>query len=190
MTIFLKILGISLLAVGFLIGCSPEETGEQDDTEQEVENTEDVQDDQENDEENNQEKEQQGNNVAQAGEPLDINGVKVTVSEAQLFEGEINQFEPLEEDHAVFFDVTIDNTTDEQVFISDMDFKLYGVDEFELGRALPSDEMALSAEVNAGKKARGKLFFDVPQQDGNWEIHYEDIASFGGDPAIWEMSAK
>ncbi|WP_162939076.1 DUF4352 domain-containing protein [Paenibacillus lautus] len=127
---------------------------------------------------------------AKAGETLNINGVKITVVDIAKFDGRMNQFEPLKEDHPVKINVIIENTNKDSVFVDSMEFKLYDTDGFELSSALPGDEEKLSADLPGGKKAKGAIFFDVPVQEGTWELHYEALASFGGDPAIWELEAK
>lgn len=127
---------------------------------------------------------------AKVGETLNIDGVKVTVVSIEKFDGRINQFEPLQEDHAIKINVIAENTTKESVFIDAVEFKLFDIEGFELERTIPGDEESLSAELPAGKKAKGALFFDVPKQEGVWELHYEGLFSFEGDSAIWELDAK
>jgi hypothetical protein len=129
--------------------------------------------------------------VAKVGETLDVNGVKITITGIEAYTGEINQFQPLKQDHAVKVNVIVENDTKAQVFVDSNEFKLFDKDGFELSSALPSDDMALSSEIPGGKKIQGAVYFDVPKQDGAaWEIQYESMASFDGEAAKWEVPAK
>ncbi|CAM3629975.1 DUF4352 domain-containing protein [Marinicrinis lubricantis] len=132
---------------------------------------------------------EEGAGNAQVGDTLNVDGAKITITGIEKFTGTINEFSPLEQDHAVKIDVIVENTNEEQFFVDALEFKLYDADGFEVQHALPSDEMELSGEIPAGKKIQGSLFFDVPAQEGTWELHYESLGSFGGDPAIWDMPA-
>jgi len=129
--------------------------------------------------------------IAKLGETLDVDGVKITVTMIEAYAGVINQFSPLKQDHAVKISVIVENDTKSQVFVDSNEFKLYDKDGFEVNSALPSDDMALSGEIPGGKKVQGAVYFDVPKQDGaTWEIQYESMASFDGEPAKWELPAK
>ncbi len=128
--------------------------------------------------------------AAQVGDTLTVEGVNITITGVERFEGRINQFEPLQEDHAIAIDVEVENTTDENYFIDSMEFTLYDPEGFELNNALPGDEEALSADLPAGKKARGRLFFDIPATEGTYELHYESMASWDGSQAVWEIPYK
>lgn len=129
--------------------------------------------------------------VSQVGDTLNVDGVKITVTGIEKFEGEINEFEPITEDHAVKVEVIAENTNKESYFIDALEFTLYDTEGFETTHALSNgDEMELSSDLAGGKKVKGFLLFDVPKQDGTWELHYESMASFDGDAAIWEVPAK
>ncbi|NMO98120.1 DUF4352 domain-containing protein [Paenibacillus lemnae] len=128
--------------------------------------------------------------AAKTGDTLNVDGVKITVVDINTFEGRINEYDPLQEDHAVKINVIVDNTTAESAFVDAMNFKLFDKDGFELNAALPGDEEALSSDIPAGKKTKGALYFDVPQQEGTWELHYESMMSIDGQPAVWEVEPK
>lgn len=83
----------------------------------------------------------------------------------------------------------MENTTKENQFVSDFGFKFYDADGFELTTALPSDVMLISAEIPAGKKVKGILVYDVPTQDGTWELHYTGMLGMTDD-AIWDIPAQ
>lgn len=134
-------------------------------------------------------KEEKKQEPAKIGDTLKVDGMKITLVSASVYKGEINQFEPLKNDHAIEVKVIVENTTKEKKFIDAMEFTMYDVDGFELTNAL-TEELPLSAEIPGGKKVKGSLFFDVPKQKGTWEIHYEDMTSINGEPAIWELKAK
>ena len=128
--------------------------------------------------------------VAQVGDTLDVNGVKITVTGIEPYTGQINQFEPLTQDHAVKIGLIIENTTSETIMPISNEFKLYDVDDFELTDALPSSDPRLMNEIAGGKKIQAALYYDVPVQEGTWELIYEPMMSLGGDTAVWEVPAK
>ncbi|QST02396.1 DUF4352 domain-containing protein (plasmid) [Pontibacillus sp. ALD_SL1] len=195
------ILGFLLiLTIGVLAACS-EQSVENDEASDEVqkEMDEDKQQEEENAEadaetersdESSKEEVSEEPSMAKVGDTLNVDGVKITVTDVSVFEGEINQYEPLTEDHAIEVKVIVENTNKESVFVDSSEFTLYGTEGFEQGTALPSDPMALSNDIAGGKKVKGSLFYDVPKQDGMMELHYQSMASMGGDPAIWEFQAK
>ncbi|WP_243557985.1 DUF4352 domain-containing protein [Priestia megaterium] len=180
---FLKALGISVLAVGVLGACS-EQSVEKSETSDEVKQK------MSDDSSSAKEKPEQKDTKAQVGETLDIDGIKITITGIEPFTGEINEYEPLKQDHAVKVGVIVENTTKESYFVDNTEFKLYDKDGFELTDALPSNEDGISSDIPAGKKVQGSLFFDVPAQSGTWEVHYESMASIDGESAIWEVPAK
>jgi hypothetical protein len=186
---FVKVLGLMVLAIGVLSACS-EQTVEKGKTSDAVQQKMD-ESKAEPAEKQAPQKEAPKEIIAKLGETLDVGGVKITVTSIEPFAGEINQFQPLKQNHAVMIGVIVENDTTEQVFVDSSEFKLYDKDGFEVSSALPSDEMALSGEIPGGKKVQGAIYFDVPKQDGAaWEIQYESIASFDGEPAKWEIPAK
>ncbi|GAA0327843.1 hypothetical protein GCM10008967_17920 [Bacillus carboniphilus] len=124
------------------------------------------------------------------GDTLTIEGVKITLDSVEVYEGEINQFQPLTQDHAIVANITVENTNKESYYIDSMEFTLYDAEGFELTQALPSDDMGISTELPGGKKARGTVYFDVPAQEGDWELQYKSMASWEDDAAVWRFPAK
>ena len=185
---FYKALGLSVLAVGLLGACS-EQTVEKTKTSTAAEQK--MKEQTEKPAEQKEEKPAPAPVKAKLGETLDVDGVKITITSIEKFAGRINQFVTLKQDHAVKIGVIVENDTKEQVFVDSLEFKLYDKGGFEVASALPGDENALSGEIPGGKKVQGALYFDVPKQDGaKWELQYESMASFGGEPAKWEVPAK
>ncbi|MGF9776054.1 DUF4352 domain-containing protein [Priestia aryabhattai] len=182
---FLKAVGISVLTVGFLGACSQsvEKTETSDAAQKKM-------DENSSSEQSAKKAEEKKDTKAQIGETLDVDGVKITVTGIEKYTGAINEFDPLQEDHAVKVGVIVENTTSKSVFVDATEFKLYDKDAFELGDALPSDDEALSGDIPGGKKIQGAIYFDVPAQTGTWEVHYESMASIDGESAIWEVPAK
>lgn len=189
-----KVLGAALLSMGLLAACS-EQTVTKEDASPEVQKKVEGNAAAANSEETNEtpvknEKEDAEAAKAKAGDTLNVDGVKITVVDIKKYDGRINEYEPLKEDHAVKISVIVENTTKESAFIDSTEFKLFDIDGFELSDALPGDDTALSGDIPAGKKIKGELFFDTPKQQGTWELHYESFASIDGQSAIWEMDAK
>lgn len=130
--------------------------------------------------------------VAKEGESLLVNDLNITVVSTSRYEGEINQFSPLNQDHAYLIEIIVENKGKDSKSVSDYDFKLYDSDEFEVTAALPSEDSLISAEIPGGKRVKGILVYDVPKQDGKtWELHYTDPWSFSNSQqAVWELPAK
>ena len=181
-----KVLGVLVLVGLFMVGCTEQEVSK-DKASTEVEKK--INDDKSNVKSKGEEKENKVEK-AKVGETLNVNGVKITITGIKKFEGEINPYSKLAQDHAVQVGIIAENTNKEAVFIDSTEFVLYDADGFETVHALPSDIMELSTELPGGKKVKGSLFFDVPKQDGTWEINYLSMSSFKGEPAIWEVPSK
>jgi hypothetical protein len=183
---FVKALGISVLAVGMLAACSEQKVEKSSTSEVVKSKTSEVKE-----AAAPAPAEEKKEAVAKVGETLNVDGVKITITSIDKFTGVINQFQPLKQDHAVKIGVIVENDTKAQVFVDSNEFKLYDKDGFEVSSALPSDDTVLSSEIPGGKKVQGAIYFDVPKQDGStWEIQYESMASFDGEPAKWELPAK
>ena len=183
-----SIIGVSMLAVFLLSACAEQEVTKEEPSDEVKKKMEE--DDVQNNEEGSAEEETNEPEKVAVGDTLNVNGIKITVTNAEVYNGEINEYEPLKEDHAVKIDVIIENTNKESLSIFSDFFQLYGTDGFEIESALPTEDEELYADIAGGKKAKGALFYDVPAQKGNWELHYTDFNSYEGDSAIWEIPAK
>lgn len=137
-----------------------------------------------------EEQDQDGAQKGTIGDTLTIEGVKITLDSVEVYQGTINEFQPLTQDHAIVANLTVENTNKESYFIDSMEFTLYDAEGFELTQALPSDDMAISTELPGGKKVKGTLYFDVPKQEGDWELQYKPMASFDDTAAVWTFPAK
>jgi hypothetical protein len=185
---FAKAIGLTVLAIGVLTACS-EQTVEKSETSEAAQQK--MSESKPAPAEKKKEEAPPKATIAKLGETLDVAGVKITITSIDKFTGRINQFDPLKQDHAVKIGVIVENETQAQVFVDSNEFKLYDKDGFEVSSALPGDEEALSAEIPGGKKVQGAVYFDVPKQAGaSWELQYESMASFNGEPAKWEVPAK
>ena len=186
-------LGASLLSLGLLAGCTEQEVSKTDASPEVKEKmSEEVSTEPTPAVEKDEAEAKATAEVApvEIGDTLNVGGLAITLTNIEVYKGEINQYDPLTQDHAVRVGVIVENTTKESLFIDALEFTLYDADGFELTHALASDETGVSAVLPGGKKVKGSLFFDVPKQDGTWEIHYENMTSVNGDPAIWQVEAK
>ena len=189
-------LGASVLSLGLLAGCTEQDVSKTDASPEVKEKmTEEVSAEPTEKEVAEVEAEESAEETAKVapvkiGDTLNVDGLAITLTDIGVYKGEINQYEPLTQDHAVRVGVIVENTAKESKFIDALEFTLYDADGFELTHALASDETGVSAVLPGGKKVKGSLFFDVPKQDGTWEVHYENMTSANGDPAIWQMGAK
>lgn len=127
--------------------------------------------------------------MLEVGETGEYNGVNITINNASVYKGKINEFQPLVEDYALQIDVIVENTTNETVFIDAIEFGLYDEEDFEVDAALPSEDMPLSTELPAGKKAKGKLYFDAVSGNQFFELQYKSLESWEDKYLIWNIPA-
>ena len=186
-------LGASVLSLGLLAGCTEQDVSKTDASPEVKEKmSEEAVSTEPTEKEVVEEPAEETAKVApvKIGDTLNVDGLAITLTDIGVYKGEINQYDPLTQDHAVRVGVIVENTAKESKFIDALEFTLYDADGFELTHALASEETGVSAVLPGGKKVKGSLFFDVPKQDGTWEVHYENMTSANGDPAIWQMEAK
>ena len=121
------------------------------------------------------------------GETLNNNGIKATIIEIKEYSGEINPYgEQPKEDLMIELVVQVENSTDEEVFISKHDFDLYDSNGIQADSSMiVSGDM--QTPIPPGKKAKGSIFFNLSSEKGTWQIYFRNISSDVWDYVIWEV---
>ncbi len=125
--------------------------------------------------------------IGKIGDTLALDGITVTVTNVGTNTGKVNQYRPLEQDYILEVELIVENNNKDSKFISDSDFSMYDEEGFEITKALLSDETAISANIPGGKKLKGKLFYDAPEQEGEFELQFLSFLSFNDTPMIWKL---
>lgn len=68
-------------------------------------------------------------------------------------------------------EVATANSSDTQVFVDNTEFNLYDTGGNKLEQHFGYEELAISGDVNKGKKLDGKLFYDVKEGE-KYELIY------------------
>lgn len=124
--------------------------------------------------------------VYKVGDTVKVNDVEITITKAEFTKAAAYS-EPVN-DKILTLDVSINNASDSQTYVSDTDFGLSVGDE-QAEDYFGYDELALSADLNKGKKASGKLYYDVKDSD-TYELIYTPSFSFDDTEVKWTIKVK
>ncbi|MCM3155565.1 DUF4352 domain-containing protein [Priestia megaterium] len=169
---FLGIIGAVVIGGGLLAGCSTSVEDASSDTgsKQEAKKEESAKD-----------------KVYKIGDTVKVDGLKITLTKAEFTSP--NQYTKAENGKVLTVDVATENTGDTQAFIDNTDFNLYDKDGNKVEQYFGYDDMAISGDVNKGRKMSGKLYFDVPEQD-SYEIVYTPSFSFDSTEVKFEATPQ
>lgn len=170
---FASIVGAVIIA-GALVGCSTEV--------QEVSNS-----DTETQESQTEEKQEPQDKTYKVGDTVSIDGLEVTLNKASFTDPA--QYTPAEQGKVLTIELSSINNSENQKFIDATDFNLYDKEGNQLQPYYGYNEMAISGDVNKGKKLAGKLYFDVPEQ-GSYELIYTPFFSFDNAEIKFEVTPQ
>ncbi|MED4616809.1 DUF4352 domain-containing protein [Priestia megaterium] len=162
-------LGIVALAGGILAGCST--------------SVEEVSKDSGAKQETTQKSEDKTYSV---GDTVKVNGLEVTITKASYTSP--SEYTPANKGKVLTLEVATNNTGD-SAFIDNTEFNLYDKEGNQLEQYFGYDELAISGDVNKGKKLSGKLFFDVPESD-SYELIYKPSISFDDKEIKFEIKPQ
>lgn len=119
-----------------------------------------------------------GETVFKVGEIAELNGVKVTMTDFEESEGDADAFlEPSEGNVFVIAEFEIENNSDNDINVSSMlSFEAYA-DDYSLNYSLSAGllkDSALDGTIASGKKMKGWIGWEVPEDYSNVEIHFTD----------------
>lgn len=171
----LAILGVGLLSVG-VVACSTD-----------VEDTSENTSSDTKQEEKADKKVEAKDKVYKIGDTVKVDGLNITLTKAEFTSP--NEYTKAEKGKVLTVDIATENTGDTQAFIDNTDFNAYDKDGNQLEQYFGYDDMAISGDVNKGKKLSGKLYFDVPEQD-SYEIIYTPTFSMDSTEIKFEVTPQ
>lgn len=133
-----------------------------------------------------EQKAEQKDKVFAVGDTVKVNGLEITITNASFTEP--NQYTPANKGKVLTLEVATNNTGD-SAFIDSSDFNLYDAEGNQLEQYFGYDEMAISGDINKGKKLSGKLYFDVPES-ASYELIYVPTFSMDNKEIKWNITAK
>jgi uncharacterized lipoprotein NlpE involved in copper resistance len=110
--------------------------------------------------------------VYQVGEKLKVNGVEIVITKASFSAPQ--QFTAPKNGKVLTLEVDFNNQSETQVFVDNTEFNIYTKDGNKLEPYFGYEELALTGEINKGKKLSGKLYFDVKEAD-SYELIYKPM---------------
>ncbi|MGE6629652.1 DUF4352 domain-containing protein [Bacillus sp. NPDC077027] len=113
--------------------------------------------------------------VFKVGDTINVNGLEITITSATFKKPE--QYSTAEKGNVLDLTVETKNSGDDKAFIDNTEFNLYDNDGNKLDSYYGYSEMAISGDLNKGKKLSGHLFFDVPKNK-SYEMIYQPSFSF------------
>lgn len=120
------------------------------------------------------------------GDTILIDDVEITITKAKFTPPA--EYSESEKGKILTIDITVKNTSNEQIYISDSDFGLSMGDE-QAEDYFGYDQFALSAKLNKGKQTTGKLYFDVKDSD-TYELIYAPFSAFDDQEVKWEIKVR
>ncbi|TFD97056.1 DUF4352 domain-containing protein [Jeotgalibacillus sp. R-1-5s-1] len=121
------------------------------------------------------------------GDTVSVDGVNVTITSATFTEPA--EYSEAANGKVLTMELAVENTNTESAFVDSTDFSLYDADGNQLNEYYGYDEMSISSDLNAGKKATGKLYFDVPEGT-NYELIYTPFFSWDDVEVKWDIAVQ
>lgn len=169
----LKWIIIAILVIG-VIGAIAGSGGEEKPKKMEKESTES---ENTNEEKSERKEDEEEETVFKKGEVAELNGVQVSMTDYKESSGsDFNT--PKEGNVFLMAEFEISNNTEEELAISSMlSFEAYADDyklDYSLEAMIEKEGNQLDGEIAAGKKMKGWIGWEVPQDYKNVEIHFTD----------------
>lgn len=127
------------------------------------------------------------NKVYGVGDTVKINGVKITIENAEFTPPA--EYGAPEKDEVLTLALKVVNTNKESAFIDSTDFKLYDKNGEQFDSYFSYDEMEISADLNAGKNKSGKLYYDVTKESA-YELIYQPAFSWDDKEVKWKIKVN
>lgn len=128
--------------------------------------------------------EQKPAKVYKVGETVNVGGLEIQITSAKYTKP--NQYTPAKNGKVLTLELATSNTTNQQILVDSTSFNLYDKDGNKLEPYFGYDELAISGNVNAGKKQNGKLYFDVKEGE-KFELVYVPLISFDQKEVKFEI---
>ncbi|MGE7624820.1 DUF4352 domain-containing protein [Viridibacillus sp. NPDC096237] len=125
--------------------------------------------------------------VFKVGDTIKVNGVEITIKKAQFTKPA--QYSEAKNGSVLTLDVALKNTNEESAFIDNTEFQLYDKGDNQMEDYFGYDDLAISKDINAGKKASGKLYFDV-KKSKSYELVYEPTFTLDSKEIKWNIKVQ
>ena len=131
-------------------------------------------------------KEEKKDVVYKVGDTVKVNGVEITITKAAFTAPA--EYSEAKNGKVLTLDVKVKNSSDSQAFVDNTEFGLsYGDTQAEYYYGY--NDLAISQELNKGKQATGKLYFDVKPAK-SYELIYSPTFAFDSKEIKWKISVK
>lgn len=118
-------------------------------------------------------------------ETVSIDDLEISIESATW--GEQDEFSDLENDKVLRLELSIENNSDDSVYIDDTEFSLSDDEGNMLEEYWGNDDAnMLSSDIKKGKKTKGVFEYDVPESD-SYELYYEPDFSLDDIEVKWEI---
>jgi hypothetical protein len=155
---------VGLMVIGFMIG-GDDETASTSGTakvgEKKVEQKEEPKKDQ----------------VYKVGDTIQVGDLQITITKASFTNPA--EYSPAKKGKVLTLELATENKG-ESAFIDSSDFNIYDKEGNQLDDYYGYNDMAISGDLNKGKKMSGKLYYDVPEAD-SYELIYEPTFSWSDE---------
>ncbi|WP_407708485.1 DUF4352 domain-containing protein [Bacillus altitudinis] len=125
--------------------------------------------------EQKEKKEKKKDEVYKVGDTIKVDGLEITITKAAFKKPE--QYSTAEKGNVLDLTIETKNSGDDKAFIDNTEFNLYDKEGNKLDSYYGYSEMAISGDINKGKKLSGHLFFDVPKHK-SYELIYQPSFSW------------
>ena len=115
--------------------------------------------------------------VYKVGDVIKVNGVELSIVSAKFTTPQ--QYVEPEKGKVLTLEVEVVNNSETKAFIDNTEFNLYDKEGNSLEQYYGYDDLAISGDINKGKKLTGKLYFDVPALEA-YELIYTPTFSTEG----------
>jgi hypothetical protein len=167
----IKTIGAVVLVGGILSACTTE--------------VEEVEKSSETPKQETQQEEKVEDKVFKVGDTVKVNGVEITITKASFTEPA--EFTPAEKGKVLTIEIATNNVESDSAFIDSTEFNLYDKEGNQLPEYYGYDELAISGDINKGKKLNGKLYFDVPEAD-SYELVYKPSFTLDNKEIKWTIT--
>ncbi|WP_044639712.1 DUF4352 domain-containing protein [Risungbinella massiliensis] len=120
------------------------------------------------------EQQQQQAKVYKLGETVKVDGLEIQITSAKYTKPA--EYGPAKNGKVLTLEVATSNTGQTQALVDNVAFNLYDKDGNKMEPYFSYDEMAITGQVNAGKKLNGKLYYDVKEGE-KFELVYVPMLS-------------
>ncbi|MGF9979531.1 DUF4352 domain-containing protein [Viridibacillus arvi] len=125
--------------------------------------------------------------VFKVGDTVKVNGVEITINKAEFTKPA--QYSEAKNGSVLTLDVALKNTNEDSAFVDNTEFQLYDKGDNQMEDYFGYDDLAISKDLNAGKKATGKLYFDV-KKGKSYELIYEPTFTLDNKEIKWNIKVN